>query len=96
DYAALIQKGDGLRDAITSTFASHGIKITTTGYGSVFSIWLGDVAPMTYEQAQKIANPDFSKQLHLALREYGVLLMPSPYGRLYISFDHSNIVIEEM
>ncbi|MBV4542787.1 aspartate aminotransferase family protein [Pseudomonas vlassakiae] len=96
DYTALIKKGDGLRDAITSTFASHGIKITTTGYGSVFSIWLGDVAPMTYEQAQKIANPDFSKQLHLALREYGVLLMPSPYGRLYISFDHSNIVIEEM
>ena len=51
---------------------------------------------MTYEQAEKIANPGFTKALHLALREAGVLIMPSPYGRLYISFEHNNRVIEEI
>jgi glutamate-1-semialdehyde 2,1-aminomutase len=51
---------------------------------------------VTYEQAVEIANPAFTKALHLALREAGVLIMPSAYGRIYISFEHNSIVIEEM
>lgn len=96
DYPQLIARGDALRGAIESIFKSHGITVSTSGYGNVFGIWLGAVVPSTYEQAAQIANPSFTKALHLALREAGVLIMPSPYGRLYISFDHSDHVIEEI
>jgi glutamate-1-semialdehyde 2,1-aminomutase len=96
DYALLIQRGDDLRTAIETTFKSHGITIATSGYGNVFGIWLAASAPVTYEEASRIANPGFTKALHLALREAGVLMMPSPYGRIYISFEHGDEVIEEM
>lgn len=96
DYPQLIARGDALRNAIESIFKSHGITVSTSGYGNVFGIWLGAVVPSTYEQAAQIANPSFTKALHLALREAGVLIMPSPYGRLYISFDHTDHVIEEI
>ncbi|WP_407730619.1 aspartate aminotransferase family protein [Pseudomonas helleri] len=96
DYPQLIARGDALRGAIESIFKSHSITVSTSGYGNVFGIWLGAVVPSTYEQAAQIANPSFTKALHLALREAGVLIMPSPYGRLYISFDHSDHVIEEI
>ena len=96
DYPQLIARGDALRNAIESIFKSHGITVSTSGYGNVFGIWLGAVVPSTYEQAAQIANTSFTKALHLALREAGVLIMPSPYGRLYISFDHTDHVIEEI
>ncbi|MQU66361.1 aminotransferase class III-fold pyridoxal phosphate-dependent enzyme [Pseudomonas sp. FSL R10-1350] len=96
DYPQLIARGDALRGAIESIFKSHGFTVSTSGYGNVFGIWLGAVVPSTYEQAAQIANPSFTKALHLALREAGVLIMPSPYGRLYISFDHTDQVIEEI
>lgn len=96
DYEQLIARGEKLRRAIETIFAARGIPVTTSGYGTVFGIWLGTHAPVSYEEALTIANPAFSKALHLALREAGVLMMPSPYGRIYISFEHSDIVIEEM
>ena len=96
DYEQLIQRGNDLRVAVEAIFESHGVIISTSGYGNVFGVWLGAKTPVTYEQAVEIANPAFTKALHLALREAGVLIMPSPYGRIYISFEHNSIVIEEM
>lgn len=96
DYDQLIQRGEDLRVAIETTFTSHGIAVATSGYGNVFGIWPAASAPVTYDQAARIASPTFTKALHLALREAGVLMMPSPYGRIYISFEHSDAVIEEM
>ncbi|RAU42192.1 MULTISPECIES: aminotransferase class III-fold pyridoxal phosphate-dependent enzyme [unclassified Pseudomonas] len=101
DYAGLIQRGDTLRNAIENRFAAQGIHVVTSGYGNVFGIWPGAGAPAagapsTYQQASSIADPAFSSALHLALREAGVLVMPSPYGRLYLSFEHDDDVIEEM
>lgn len=96
DYEALTARGDKLRESIIDTFKGAGITVTTSGYGNVFGIWLGDKEPRNYEEAAKLANPAFTKSLHLALREAGLMIMPSPYGRLYISFEHSPEVIEEM
>ena len=96
DYPQLIARGDALRGALENIFKGHGITVTTSGYGNVFGIWHGPVAPNTYQQAAQLANPAFSKDLHLALREAGVLIMPSPYGRLYLSFEHDDRVIEEI
>ncbi len=96
DYERLIQRGNDLRVAIEAIFESHNITVTTSGYGNVFGIWRSSSAPVTYEDAAKMANPAFTTALHLALRAHGVTMMPSPYGRIYISFEHTNIVIEEM
>lgn len=96
DYEQLIQRGNDLRVAVEAIFKSHGVIISTSGYGNVFGVWLGATTPVRYEQAVEIANPAFTTALHLALREAGVLIMPSPYGRIYISFEHNSIVIEEM
>ena len=96
DYTALAARGDELRAAIVDAFAAHGITACTSGYGTVFSVWPCATAPRTYEQASRLASPAFSTALHLALREAGLLVMPSPYGRIYLSFDHDAAVLQEM
>lgn len=96
DYEALAAKGDDLRAYIQAAFAAQGIVVATSGFGTVFSVWPCADAPATYEQASRLASPAFSKALHLALREAGLLVMPSPYGRIYLSFDHDDGVLLEM
>lgn len=96
DYEQLIARGDRLRRSIVSIFEMHGLTVTTSGYGNVFGIWLSTKAPTSYEEALAFANPAFSQDLHLMLRAFGVLIMPSPYGRVYLSFEHSDTVVEEM
>lgn len=96
DYESLTTKGDDLRAFIESTFATHGMTVVTCGFGTVFSIWPCAAAPTTYDEANRFASPAFSKALHLALRKAGVLVMPSPYGRIYLSFDHHDGVLQEM
>jgi len=77
-------------------FSDIDIDISTSGYGSVFSLWPCKKAPATYAQALQVVNPGFSLALHLALREQGLLIMPSAWGRLYLSMAHDKAVIEQM
>ncbi len=96
DYDALIARGDALRVFIEKAFADEGIAVRTTGYGSVFSIWFADEAPDDYETAARLAAPQLSLRLHLELRRHGVLVMPSAYGRLYLSFAHDDAAFASM
>ncbi|MDR9751556.1 aminotransferase class III-fold pyridoxal phosphate-dependent enzyme [Pseudomonas sp. SZMC_28357] len=96
DYQRLIERGDRLRIAVESTFKAQGIVVSTSGYGNVFALWPSAQPPVNYEEAHAFANAEFSQALHLALRQAGVLIMPSPYGRVYLSFEHSDAVVEEM
>ena len=96
DYAQLIARGERLRQAIVEIFRTEGITVSTSGYGNVFSVWPSPQPPANYAQAIAFANPEFSKALHLALRQAGLLVMPSVFGRLYLSFEHSDGVVLEM
>ncbi len=96
DYAALMARGEALRSWIERLFREHGMPLSTSGYGNVFGLWPAERAPRDFDEAARIANPAFSKALHLELRRAGLLLMPSPYGRLYLSFAHTDAVVEEM
>ncbi|TWD52258.1 aspartate aminotransferase family protein [Pseudomonas sp. SJZ131] len=96
DYRQLIERGDTLRQAVQSIFNNHGITISTSGYGNVFTIWPSERAPTTYAEAAESANAAFSQALHLTLRAAGVLMMPSPYGRIYLSLEHDDEVVAEM
>ncbi|MDQ2187279.1 aminotransferase class III-fold pyridoxal phosphate-dependent enzyme [Alcaligenaceae bacterium A4P071] len=96
DYDALVARGDDLRHFIVSTFKSCGITLSTSGYGNVFSIWPSERPPTTYDQAVGAVDQAFSTTLHLALRREGVLAMPSAFGRLYLSFAHTDDVVLDM
>lgn len=96
DYGALVARGDDLRRFIVSTFKSCGITLSTSGYGNVFSIWPSERPPATYDEAVAAANQEFSGRLHLALRRQGLLAMPSAFGRLYLSFAHTQDVLADM
>jgi len=96
DYQNLLERGEYLQQEIAKLFGGIGIDIATNGYGSVFSLWPCKKAPATYTQALQVVNPDFSLALHLALREQGLLVMPSAWGRLYLSMAHDESVIEQI
>ena len=70
--------------------------VSTSGYGNVFGVWPSAQAPTSYAEALECRDAEFSRALHLALRELGVLVMPSPYGRFYLSCAHDDGVVEEM
>ncbi|MGI4942984.1 MAG: hypothetical protein ACRYHQ_20860, partial [Janthinobacterium lividum] len=76
------------RAAIQQSFAGAGLEVSTSGYGSVFSLWFAATPPTVYEAAQALVNVDRATALHLALRRHGVIAMPSPWGRIYLSFKH--------
>ncbi|WP_421991289.1 aminotransferase class III-fold pyridoxal phosphate-dependent enzyme [Roseococcus sp.] len=94
DYPTLLARGDALRENIVASFAGAGIEVSTSGYGDVFSLWPSATPPRDYAEAQRMLRPDWSQALHLALRREGVLVMPSGYGRLYLSFAHDAEAME--
>lgn len=96
DYPALLARGDMLRAAIVDAFARAGIAVSTSGYGDVFSLWPAPEAPRDYAEARRMLRPDWSAALHAELRRRGVLVMPSGYGRLFLSFAHDQAVLEEI
>ncbi len=96
DYPALLARGDGLRAALETAFREAGIPASTTGLGSVFTLWFTDRPPETYAEATRAARADLSLVFHHALRRHGVLAMPSPFGRLYLSFAHDEGAMAEL
>ncbi len=95
DYAELTRRGNALREALVDAFAARGEPAVTSGFGPVFTLWFDEEAPATYETATAIVQPEQSIALHLALRREGVMTMPQPFGRVYVSFAHDAEVIEE-
>ena len=96
DYPALNARGAGLRATIETAFREAGLAFSTSGMGSVFSCWFSETVPAEYETAVRLARPDLSLALHAGFRRQGVLVMPSCYGRLYISFAHDDGVLDTM
>ncbi len=96
DYRAMMRRGERLRRAIEAAGKSMGLPLATSGYGSVFTIWFAETPPTTYAEALALQRPDLTAELHLALRRRGVLTMPSPLGRWFLSAAHDDAVIEAL
>jgi glutamate-1-semialdehyde 2,1-aminomutase len=88
DYAGLMETGRQLRLKIVNAFANAGIAVSTSGLDSAFTIWFCPERPRTYAEAVKLVDPARTTRLHLALRRRGVMTMPYPWGRLFLSFAH--------
>lgn len=95
DYDALTLRGNALRESLADAFAARGGLAVTSGFGPVFTLWFDKEAPTTYETAAAIAQPEQSLALHFALRREGLITMPQPFGRFYVSFAHDAAVVEE-
>lgn len=96
DYAALLAAGRVLRDRIERRFHELGLPVVTTGLDDVFTLWFSETAPLNYGDAARIARPDLTLRLHEALRRHGALAMPSPFGRVYLSFAHLPQAVAEL
>ncbi len=96
DYPALLARGDRLRAALASALAGAGVTASTSGYGTVFTPWFTASPPRDYAGAVACLDPARTERLHAALRRHGVVTMPSPFGRLYLSFAHDDAVEAEM
>jgi glutamate-1-semialdehyde 2,1-aminomutase len=94
DYAALLQRGERLAAGLRAAFAGAGIPLSTSGLGSVFSLWFVPQAPTRYEAAKTLLQPERSAALHAALRREGVLTMPGGWGRLFLSFAHTEADVD--
>jgi len=96
DYPALLARGEALRAAIVEAFAARGQAVSTSGHGDVFTLWPAAEPPRDYADARRLLRPDWSAALHAELRRRGVLVMPSGYGRLFLSFAHDQAVLDGM
>lgn len=96
NYAELNRRGEFLRGELVACFRAQGVEVGTSGFGTVFSIWPVSQVPGSYQLASTVSDNQFSNDLHLALRRHGLLMMPSAYGRLYLSFSHDDGVVEQM
>lgn len=94
DHAALLQRGERLAAGVREAFGRAGIDVSTSGLGSVFSLWFAGRAPTRYEEAKALLQPERSLALHMALRREGVLTMPSGWGRLFLSFAHDDADVD--
>jgi glutamate-1-semialdehyde 2,1-aminomutase len=90
DYAGFLSRGDRLRGAIEAAFRDCGVPASTSGFGSVFSLWLAEKPPRHYEEATRLVDPPLSLKLHLLLREHGVVTIPGGWARLFLSFAHGD------
>jgi glutamate-1-semialdehyde 2,1-aminomutase len=95
DYPALLAVGDALRSTITKAFNGAGIDMSSTGAGSVFTLWFAPKPPTSYEEAVQVAAPNRTLALHYILRRTGALVMPGAFGRHYLSFAHNELAIHE-
>jgi glutamate-1-semialdehyde 2,1-aminomutase len=94
DYPALLARGDKLRADLVAAFAQKGIAVSTTGYGSVFTLWRSATPPLTYAEAVQVADSDWTLALHKALRRQGVTTMPFAFGRVYLTFAHDEKALQ--
>lgn len=93
-YRKLFAYGGALREAIVSAFAAQGITASTSGFDSVFSVWFASAPARTYDEAQRLVRPQATALTYETMRRHGVVTLPSPWGRLFVSFAHGDAELE--
>ena len=92
----MMRRGEQLRRAIEDAAKRVGLPLATSGHGSVFTIWFAETPPATYAEALSLQRAGLTSKFHLALRRRGILTMPNPLGRWFISGAHDDEVIEAL
>jgi glutamate-1-semialdehyde 2,1-aminomutase len=96
DYEALLKRGEGLRGDIVKAFADAGIEASTSGCGTVFTLWFTPRCPRDYAEALAVMAPPRTVSFHLEARRRGLVTMPFAFGRMYLSTAHEPDVLTDM
>jgi glutamate-1-semialdehyde 2,1-aminomutase len=94
-YDAYFDAGRALQDGIIDAFGQAGITVCTSGFPGAFSIWFAAEPPKTYDEALTLVQRQASHFLYEELRREGVVTLPSPWGRLFVSFAHGEKEVGE-
>ncbi|RMS63885.1 Glutamate-1-semialdehyde 2,1-aminomutase [Pseudomonas syringae pv. aceris] len=79
-----------------AAFADKGMAVSSTGYGSVFTLWPSAVPPKDYADAAQMADSRWTLALHKALRRQRVMSMPFAFGRTYLTFAHQEQALQAL
>jgi glutamate-1-semialdehyde 2,1-aminomutase len=91
DYQkGLYDYGARMRAGMVEAFADEGIEVSTSGFDSVFSLWFSREVPSTYDEALEKVRLDASRITYEELRRNGVIGLPTPWGRYFVSFAHGD------
>jgi glutamate-1-semialdehyde 2,1-aminomutase len=79
-YEHLNRLGELARQRLRQAFARLGIPAQITGVGSIFAIHFTTEPVTDYRSAQRGANPQLLRRLHLGLLNEGVIIAPRGMG----------------
>jgi glutamate-1-semialdehyde 2,1-aminomutase len=86
-YARMHQHGTAIREALEKSAARHGLKLVTTGVGTVFSAHFGLSEPPRNYRETLAADTATSNRFRAAMLGRGVQLLPE--GRWYVGATHT-------
>jgi len=92
-YQALNQKTTSLCEGIRSAARDHGIPVTCTSVGGMFTVFFTSSRVKDYETAKKSDVAMFARYFKLML-EQGFYLPPSQFEAVFVSLAHSNQDVE--
>ena len=95
NYTDFLNKGDKLKAGIIKVLTDNNIPASCTGYGSVFSIWFANNPPINYNSSLSLLNSQLRENLHKHCRSKGVMVTKNPFGRMFLSFAHSDKNIDD-
>ncbi|TFZ33469.1 aminotransferase class III-fold pyridoxal phosphate-dependent enzyme, partial [Pseudomonas syringae] len=81
DYPALLRRGDQLRAQLVAAVANKGMAVSSTGYGSVFTLWPSAVPSKDYAAAAQMADSRWTLAFPQSLPLHRGLSMPFAFGR---------------
>ena len=93
-YDRLNAYGAAMRAAIAEAFAAEGITARTSGFDTAFSLWFCDPVPRTLAEAMQRSRPEATRLVYESLRRHGVVALPSPWGRYFVSGAHGQGELE--
>ncbi|MET3174623.1 UNVERIFIED_ORG: glutamate-1-semialdehyde 2,1-aminomutase [Arthrobacter sp. UYCu721] len=84
-----IRMTDELRRGLVAVLHEAGRPASTSGSGTVFSLWHAEKPPLTYAEAVAMGSASINESIHAAMRRRGFLIMASKFGRYFVSTAHT-------
>ena len=93
-YTSLEKRTTRLAQGLVEAAKAAGIQAVSTSVGSMFSIFLNDAVPLSWDDVKRSDAARF-KRFFWAMLDRGVYLAPSAFESGFTSFLHSDAIIDE-
>jgi glutamate-1-semialdehyde 2,1-aminomutase len=96
DYPAMLARGERLRAGLVAALRKEGHPASSSGHGSVFTLWLSETPPTSYAATRGLLHPRMVADLHVALRRRFVMATRADYGRYFVTAAHDDADIDHV